>query len=328
MTTEVACLSRVLRQAYGIDVIGITERKSVVGITGEDNRRWVWKWANNWDTEDRLRTMAHITDKLNGLGVQFAGPVAAADGNYLTACDCQGRGYLQPWFIGRHANLGSYRERRWVTAAVATLHQQSRMISPAVLGRMPVSPLSQRIERKRAALVHIWPLAVRHLPELLKMEAQVWETSHLCATAVQRWRPTTPPCFCHRDLAAHNLLVLTGALETEVPVAFVDFDMSGFDSPPLDLLQICNHGLYFAEADERYFSDILEVYQEHAPLSAADRELLWLLFHFPDLLIRSLVEWVRAKCPEKGRWKVLLSMQKEHRRWDILGRPGGQSLPG
>lgn len=314
--TETTSLTELLQRDYGLAVAKVIPLKTVSGIVCTDESRWIWKKARAKDTEERFQAMNEIQALLGASGITCAAPVSKLDGRYLSSyVDGEQTGYLQSWLGGHHVQLDNRQERLAAFATIAVMHQLGQFGSQDAQRVLAAGNLQTRLVKKHRAMVEAWSIAKQRLPELKLMESTIFRGMHRVLERFSHWRLTGQATFCHRDLAPHNLLFSD---QGRPQISLIDLDQAGYDLPYLDLLQLCNHSLHFSDFQPGELREVLRVYQRNYPMLPEQqlwlRELLW----FPDLLIRTTVEWAAYGCPDKGREKVWTAARKEQLRLRIL----------
>ncbi|QQE77468.1 phosphotransferase [Alicyclobacillus sp. SO9] len=314
--TETESLLRLLESHYGLTAVKVIPMKTVSGIVCDDDSRWIWKEARARDTEQRFHAMNKIQALLGESGISCAAPVSNGTGLYLSTIENgEKKGYLQPWLAGHHVQLENRQERLAAFATVGVMHQLGQYVSSDIRSVLATASLESRLVRKYRAMTEAWNVAIHKLPELRAMEIHVFRSMSRVLEGLSRQPLTGKSTFCHRDLAPHNLL-FSG--DGQPHISLIDLDQAGYDLPFLDLLQLCNHSLHFSDLRPGDFRESLAVYNRNAPMGPEQRvwmsELLW----FPDLLIRTTVEWVAYGCPEQGRDRVWTAATKERLRLRLL----------
>lgn len=313
--TDLQSLGDVLAKRYGITVDKVVSLKSVMGIVAADQTRWIWKYACAKDTELRLQALHSLVTELEGAGLTCAGPIPTQDERFLVRLPSAEQGYLQPWLDGRHVDFSKRSERLETVSRLALMHRYTAPYRDHFASVLTTGNLHERLNRKRIAMAKAWPVAKEQLPQLIALEDLLWNGMERALAQLAAWPGSLPLTFCHRDLAPHNVLYRKGQPQS---IALIDFDQAGYDQPYLDILQMCNHALYFSDVGEGYFQEMLGAYTSRWPLPVEEELRIWELLSFPDLLIRSTIEWVANGCPQQGQAKVLASAAKERLRWRLL----------
>lgn len=317
---EHSSLTRSILRAYSLTVRAVVRMKTVYGLFCEDGTKWILKPAPSYESAARLRAVSALADCCREQGLILAGPVPCTSGEWFVRWQGE-RWYLQPWLAGRHVQFGEHAERLAAAKSLAQLHGITRPSAPAFAYLFPTAPLIRRLTSKQSALQAVWPDACAALPGLRRHQQMVFEGAQTAIEAASRLTKAedgTSLVFCHRDLAPHNLLLVN---ERHLSVCLIDFDRAGFDTPYLDLLQLCNHSLYFAQPEADLFRELLEVYSNTpgAPFSPGS---LRSLLSFPDVLIRSVCEWAQAGFTGRGGWKVKVALKRELHRTTLTARLG------
>ncbi|MDP9727254.1 phosphotransferase [Alicyclobacillus tolerans] len=308
---------REIASYYGLNVIASIERRTVTGLITADGQNYVWKFAEEKDSEKRLAALSKVSQLLQEKGIRFAVALPNQNHVYLTRLHTiPSLGYLQPWLPGRHLNLGLPNERMAAIHALAQLHQiPVQRMDASVLSHH--TPLQQRIFLKARALSGVWKDACERCPPLepfsvgvLKQVAQVLEEPAPFYRQLVEFRQLS---FCHRDLAPHNLLV--GPAQE---VQLIDFDQSGLDDPLYDVAQIANHSLFLGNLQAGDWRKMMDAYVEAAHLSPLRERLLWRILAWPDILARSLVEWAKRGYPADDWARVHYALKCESKRRQLL----------
>lgn len=312
-----------LEAAYEIQIVATIERKTVLGIVDTNGRRWMWKKTQARDDEPRLRALAEMSSRLWPFGITMAAPVQNRYGRFLTvARNGQVVGFLQPWLEGRHVNVRLRRERHLAMEKIAWMHRHTQTVDRNERLLLQRGTLIGKLRMKEKTLMQVWPTVVQHCPELHTIEAAVWQEIRFCLKSYHRWwmehgrqgqvseRNVPFQVFCHRDLAPHNLL-----WQKDETVAFIDFDHAGYDDGLHDLLQWVSHTLYLADIQRDEIAEMVTRYTEVYPLKWDRVELLWKLLRWPDILIRTAIEWYRQGCPAERKHRLLHAVAKENLRW-------------
>jgi Ser/Thr protein kinase RdoA (MazF antagonist) len=340
--TDSRQVQRLVSGRYGMNVACIVQMKTVCGIVDTDGRRWIWKPAGRRDSEARLYGLRMMADQLAVSGLRLAAPVPTRDGRLL-AVDADGSaGYLQPWVRGRHANLRDAKERESALTTVALMHRLSRPMLPRLGPLLGAGRFAERLRGKRRTLSQVWYEAESHYPPLKAVRDQVFAMADTATAALSpagSAHLNVHLCFCHRDLAPHNLLWQGWATDADrespaarsgmvtstpapvsepntkvPPMALIDFDHAGIDDPLLDLMQLCNHTVYFTPVRQGHFQRWLGLYCRVAGLDEGRERQAWQVLLFPDVLVRVLAEWVGAGCPKSHLLRVQAALMKEGRR--------------
>lgn len=315
MVDQVSGIAAAVENQYGVEVRTVVHLKTVFLLVTQDDRRFIWKFVRGHDSESRLAGLHFVVHHLAQFRIHGAGPVPTLQGGFIAALPTGERGYLQEWLKGRHVSFANRQERLLVVATMAQFHQTAGFPIQGQPYLAPGGVLPVRVRTKRAALQEALELAIPRMPELREMESTSLEAADEALAVVARaeaggwfeWR------FCHRDLAPHNLLMLSDGT-----IGIIDFDRAGWDDPFLDWLQLFNHGLFFTDPQPGYFEEMFDVYTRAQPLFGARAAFLRTLAGFPELLTRALVEWVRADCLPERRIRVEWALAKERLRRTLL----------
>lgn len=340
----------VLRGTYRVEVEATVQMKTVTGIVASDGMRYIWKAARLRDTEQRLSIVARVVEAMCDAGYPAAGPLPTCAGAWVHTLPDGRTGYLQPWLPGAHLDLADRVQRLTAVSTIAQVHRWSqgvdflrdRSIGGPEWQHLSGGPLPVKLQSKLRVLQRAWGTACDACRDLRQMEGAVFdvaqvvvdwarlrsvaaqardatdEESESSPDAPSQGRTSTASgeevaALCHRDLAPHNMLWHAAAW----PVSLIDFDHAGWDDPLLDLMQLSNHTFYVCDPGAGHFLDVVDVYRRSAPLSADREAFLWQLLRFPDVLIRTVMEWVKAGCPAAGRVKVTEALEKERLRWRL-----------
>jgi Ser/Thr protein kinase RdoA (MazF antagonist) len=310
-------LPEVLEQAYRVKVQSIVTLKTVFGIVSETGERYIWKFVSNDLSKVRIERLAPVLHRLSNHGISLAYPVPTLDGSIVTTDNYGRHGYLQPWLRGKHVNYEDERERADALATVARMHRTSQRILLHEYVPMDIRPpdgsLHNKLQIKRNALHNIWGKARAHLSELSSIELAVFEGCEQALRAVTAvpWAPNPyVHAFCHRDLAPHNLILL----HNEPKIALIDFDVSGMDDPFLDVMQIANHHVFSGRLKAGDFYHHVEIYMSNFPEQRHRIRTLWDLLRFPDVILRALTEWRKAKFSREHLQRVRAAINAERMR--------------
>jgi Ser/Thr protein kinase RdoA (MazF antagonist) len=307
-----------LARSYGVRVRGLVKMRTVIGVSLQDGRKWIWKWARPVDTEQRLRDVAAAVSVLGAGGVPAAGPIINGDGRYLTLA--AGRpGYVQPWLPGRHVNGANMQEQLGALAVVGYCHTLLRPAAASFRVVPDAWPLRRKLGAKRALLRASLPRALAALPALrdtsvdwLQSAEDAWQA--LVGGDAPSWRTyRARRTFCHRDMALHNLL-----WQGPGRIALIDFDQAAPDDPLGDVFQLVHHFSYMRSPEPGSIRAWVEAYRVAARLVEEDERRLWGLLSFPDLLTRAVGDWVRAGCPASGAARVLAACRSEEAKLKVL----------
>jgi Ser/Thr protein kinase RdoA (MazF antagonist) len=305
-------------ETYGLRLSAMIERRTVSGFVDSQGRKWLWKPAASHDDEERLAAIAHMVQQISP-EVSFAGPVPNQTGRFLSHVTSEDVGYLQPWLFGRHVSPRVPLERVAAMATIGRLHQltgQPRLCR-AELHR---GSLMGKLRMKTKAVSAIWPelrakspLISSFEPMLRRRMEEILRTyEHAVHFPAVMSRKSGPQSFCHRDLAPHNLLWQDGQ------VALIDFDHAGFDDPLHDAIQFLSHCMFLSSMTPTELRELVTTYEETANLPEERRQLFRKLLAWPDIFIRTAVEWCRQGCPASREPRLLYAIQKEQRRTALL----------
>lgn len=313
-------LAEWLARHYGVKLSSLVQLKTVYGVVGEDGERYIFKRANPRDTETRMVALHRSGQALREHGVLTAMPMFNRAGHCLSPLGSNGDyGYLQPWAVGRHTNYADASERLAVVRAIGQLHAASRHLVGMHLVSLQQGTFLKKLRMKQRTVHEIWPQACANDAHLEHLTRPLFRKMDECITAYSEWLNLNSGgpvnCFCHRDLAPHNLLH-----DDKQGFTFIDFDHAGIDDPIGDLVQVCNHSLFLSNVSDDDFCKLIESYNTANPLPEARIRLIHKLFEWPDVAIRTVVEWVRQGCPAVKRKRLRVAIAKERRRWDVLRR--------
>ncbi len=304
----------VLSEHFGIEAKSVDVVKTVYRVTDPVGTIYYVKPCNH-QSDERIAELHQVATRLSQSGLRLAVPILSRDGRYLVTLDDGVFGYVQPALPGRHADFRLRSDRVMSTAAAAHLHRLGSRMSVKWL-RYPVGlPLARKLATKRAAFLRVFPEVESRLPYV-----RANKRAMLHALFVWDREPSTVAlaspsrCFCHRDFAPHNLLVD----DTRRKISVIDFDLAGFDHPFVDLVQIVNHSVTLSDVDRGLFVDTVEVYRRLYGLNPAEERWLWQLFSFPDVLVRSVLEWAKEGYRDEGEETVRQAVLKEQTRVDRL----------
>jgi Ser/Thr protein kinase RdoA (MazF antagonist) len=308
-----------IRLSYGLDILAVVERRTVCGLVGT-NVNWIWKPALENDDEQRLYDLARMTHYISQQGLPCGGPIPNRTGRFITI-PYQGAkpGYLQMWLPGRHVNVTDKLERHAVIRAIAKLH---------MIGKLPVFQMGSSLHRgrllsklrmKQRTLQGIWSEANTRTMVLSPLESYIFGTMEHCIFEYENWlrKNGWMNTFCHRDLAPHNLL-WNQSEDEEYAVSIIDFDHSGFDDPLHDVMQFTSHTIFLSNCTANDLEKMITTYAERTGLSNDRFELLCLLLRWPDILIRTVVEWYRHGYEQSKEIRVNHAVMKEEKRRQLL----------
>jgi Ser/Thr protein kinase RdoA (MazF antagonist) len=308
-----------IRILYGIDIVAVVERRTVCGLVGT-NSNWIWKPALDTDDERRLFDLARITHAIGGQGLSCAGPVPDKNGRFITVPYPGAKpGYLQMWLPGRHVNVKNQPERAGAIHAIAQLHLFGRHPAFQMTSTLNRGKLLPKLKMKQKTLQNVWAKASERTAVLAPFESYVRETMGQCIFEYENWLRTHQlvDTFCHRDLAPHNLL-WHQTEKKEVPVSVIDFDHSGFDDELHDVLQFVSHTIFLSDCTASDLEQMVSHYREQTGLAEDRLELLWRLLSWPDILIRTVVEWCRHGYEPDKEIRLKYAVMKEERRRKLL----------
>jgi len=315
-------LTRWAANHYGLVGTVVIQMKTVCGILCRDGTKYIFKCQAVRDTEVRMQSLARMGLQLRDAGVDTAMPIPNRDGRFLSALwDESGYGYLQPWSLGRHVNFSAADERIAAVRAIGQFHRACEASRLSALPGLNNGTLLRKLRMKQRTLTQVWGEACSRCPELMSISRQVFGSMDSCLQTYVSWlsqrQQQTFQTFCHRDLAPHNLL-----MQADGRVVFIDFDHAGFDDPIHDVMQMASHSLFLADAQTDHFQQLYTAYTQSYALQPDRRALLWQLFAWPDVLIRTVVEWVRQGCSDSKRKRVRVAIAKERQRWSIVRSMG------
>lgn len=301
-----------LRRLYGLEVTSVIRMKTVMGVLTSDGDKYVWKPIREDTSHVRLHIVARIAQRLSTYGITIAGPLWNRQGALQSALPDGTVGYLQPWLSGRHVNVCNQQERLSALAAVGHLHQCATTQEVFDVPELYRIPLYAKLHVKAETFRTVWPSVTSAVPALQDIERDVFDIiDDVCACA-QEMAGMPVWSFCHRDLAPHNVM-WRGVQD----VAFIDFDQAGIDDPFIDVVQWSNHTVFLEGAQSRHFTNMVDIYAQSVNLSAARIACLWRLLRFPDILIRTASEWVKAGYPLDQRHRLVSAALKERARWRV-----------
>ncbi|MCF8565209.1 aminoglycoside phosphotransferase family protein [Alicyclobacillus tolerans] len=316
---DTQALAAALMTHYGLEVSSIVIMRTVYGVVTRGSEKYIWKFVRGGESVQRLLSLQPALDYLAQFEIDNAGPIATLHGERIAYLKDGTVGYLQPWLPGRHVNLGERQERLMAVATIAHMHRSFAQVKAA--GVLPVElptpggQLPARLRAKQVALRRSFAVAKTQFPDLAEVEQQIFSAADSVADLFAQ--PYFLPedgykVLCHRDLAPHNMLW------HDRKIALIDFDRAGLDDPFTDFMQIANHSLFSCTPESSHFADMVAVYTRIHPLSERRLNKLWQLLYFPDVLIRTLAEWVKNGCPDEKRDRLIAAVQSEQQRWAVL----------
>lgn len=305
----------VIQSHYGIRVEAVVRKRSVVGIISTDDARYIWKPSLVSDTEERLRALSRMDVVYRATRTRCALPIPTQSGRFIVRIADGRNGYLQPWIEGRHLQVQRRSERLGAIRSLAEVHRSAK--SHRYPGREHLwrGTLLHKLRAKERALLRVWPTVERAQPflrrwrkELAECMRDTIEFYEASMTNMQNpWLSNLS--FCHRDLAPHNLLV-----DDKESVGWIDFDHAGYDDMLSDPMQLISHTVFLSDLSTDDYMEMFEVYAEAAELDSRRAGLLHRLAGWPDIMIRTLLEWAKNGCPQSGETKVLYAVACERRR--------------
>ncbi|MFB5192084.1 phosphotransferase [Alicyclobacillus fastidiosus] len=304
------------RRAYGVEVKSLVRRRTVVGVVAEDGSHFIWKPLNARDDEERLSALAGLRPVFESAGTEAALPLPTLSGGYvLEVGSGLQSGYLQKWVTGRHVDASSLRERHAVLSSLGRVHRRSQICGFPAWSTLQRGTLLHKLRLKERAVSRIWAPAEVACPALrgwkARVEGQMRYVLRRYAAYLAECRDDVQHAFafCHRDLAPHNVMY-QGADE----VAWIDFDHANYDDMLHDPMQFISHCTYLAQMSAEEYYDLHQRYAESANLTATQASTLWTLTMWPDILVRTLLEWTRAGCREEGLTRVHYALTCERRK--------------
>jgi Ser/Thr protein kinase RdoA (MazF antagonist) len=303
-------LAAALADFYHIEVDSVIELGTVCGVVSRDGRKYIWKCLRS-DARDgfRVAVQRYVTKALCRRGLPAPEPLVNRYGRLVTTIEDQG-GYLQPWLSGHPVNPLNRAERLRAAAALGWFHAVSADLSIPAHGQLVRGSLLTKLVLKRNFLLQVWDQVAIRCPLLARDEATLFAAANRAIAAAEE---PAPFIYAHRDAAPHNLLAQRGGR-----VALIDFDEAGLDDPLLDLFQFANHGVALGALAPGYFRELVEVYSKNCPLSEQRRQCLWVLFSYPDVLVRTVSEWARRGWADDGLRQVRQAVELERLRREIL----------
>ncbi|WP_067619632.1 phosphotransferase [Alicyclobacillus acidiphilus] len=301
-------------QSYDIRVRAIVRKRSVIGIIA-DQGRYIWKPSLPADSEARLLALRNMKRVYETTDVRCALPLPARGGTMLVKLPNGDRGYLQPWIAGRHVQVDHAVERLAAMRSLAVVHVAAQHCGHPGWTQLRRGTLLQKLRAKERAVLRVWPLAEEAQPLLRPWRSHLVRWMQEVLDDYQSSLPKSEAAwlarssFCHRDLAPHNLLV-----DERGRIGWIDFDHAGYDDILSDPIQFMSHAMFLANLSEDAYCDMLDTYVACANLSADQRVLLFRLAEWPDILVRTILEWVRGGCQKAGEAKLLYALMCERRR--------------
>lgn len=310
-------LARALAQHYGIQTVAVIRRRTVLGVVAEDGQRYIWKPLTLRDDEERLRALADLEPIFSNSMAPCALPLRTRAGAFIVELKEQKkRGYLQPWLSGRHVDVRVQQERLSVLKSLARVQKQSQLANRPGWSTLQRGTLYHKLRMKERALAKIWMSATSvysplkrmgHLVETQTMKVLQTYASYL---ANPRRQAVTDIAFCHRDLAPHNVL-----WQADGTVAWIDFDHAGYDDMLHDAVQFASHTVFLtSKLTAEDFAQMLDTYATEADLTRERKELLWVLASWPDILVRTVIEWARRGCDPADTTRLEYAMACEKRK--------------
>ncbi|QSO46246.1 aminoglycoside phosphotransferase family protein [Alicyclobacillus mengziensis] len=296
-----------IQQNYGLEVAVFRRLRSVLGLVTKNGERYIWKTVQSSGALERLSEVSRLVLRLRSFGIRAAGPIPTNSGKLTcTFHEVTGSvaiGYLQPWLNGRHVDLSKRIERLAALSTIFAMHRATLLGDihgqgmPHDLFEFPsTSLLAKRMYAKHELLRDVWLRLVRRFRAAEPIKETVF--GGMVAALAAAWpvpefgRPVMMRhCWCHRDLAPHNMLWDGHS------VALIDFDLAAPDDPLGDAVQVCNHALSLGAVDETEWVEMALHYADVGNLSGWERTRLWNLLRFPDTLARAVSEWAQTGFP-------------------------------
>ncbi|WAH38416.1 phosphotransferase [Alicyclobacillus dauci] len=301
---------------YGIDARAIVRRRTVQGIVAVDGSRYIWKPLSLRDDEERLAALAGLQDVFAESDTATALPLPTRDGHFIVRfSDQQGGGYLQPWLSGRHVEVAVRRERLAVIRSIARIQRSSQRLGFPHWSRLQRGTLLQKLRLKERAFSKIWTTLeseyapLRAWKSKLQRQMQTVLQRYTAYLAEHQGQIKTHFAFCHRDLAPHNVL-----FQPNKGVAWIDFDHANYDDMLHDVMQFISHTTFLAQLSSEDFREMIDTYVEESEMSRDRTNLLWTLSAWPDILVRTLMEWYRNGCPADGVTRLDYAIACERRK--------------
>ncbi len=308
-----------IRLQYGLDIQGIVERRSVYGLIGKEVN-WIWKPIGEVDDELRLYELASMTNHISQQGLLCGGPIPSLYGRFISVPYAGARpGFLQLWLPGRHVNAANTEERRSAIRAIGRLHGLGRTINLTAFKTLHRGGLLSKMKMKMRTMQEVWPQAKERAQILESIEPYIWHTMEQCIfeyeSSVKHNFPAA--CFCHRDLAPHNLL-WNSRESGDFAISIIDFDHSGYDDPIHDVIQFTSHCVFLSDCSASDIEQMVMDYTLEVNLPEERLQLLRHLLSWPDILIRTVVEWCRHGFEPEKKIRVIHAVRKEERRMQLL----------
>jgi CotS family spore coat protein len=223
---------------------------------------------------------------------------------------------------GRTANYKSREDIQLVTKSLAHFHAAGQHIPYRSARRKPFL-FYQRIYRRLAHFSQVLQEAKNingELGDLLHTYGrefyidglQVWcklKRSLLSYLTIQDHLMGN---IAHRDLASHIWII-----DTKGEVWLIDWDTAEFDLQLGDLWQLSARILAENEWEDTYLSTIFSAYESVRPLTTLEKDLLRLLFHFPNEFYRESIGLARKKRGYSERTVIpyLKKIISSRRKW-------------
>lgn len=319
-------LAQTLLKSHGLQVHAVIRRRTVTGVVTENGQRYIWKPGRVRDDEARLQALSSLADTYTPFGQPAAAlPIRTLAGSFLVQASATEFGHLQPWLVGRHVDVRVPAERMRVLTSLARVQRASQRAGYPGYDVLQRGTLLTKFRVKERAMQRIWETAERAYPALgtwrndvfAQMAQVIQAYSQFVARHRSSWMEYT--AFCHRDLAPHNVL-----FQPDGGIGWIDFDHAGYDDMCSDVLQFWSHTLFLARLTPEESREMLSFYADAAQLTTNRRALLFTLARWPDILIRSIIEWVRGGCREDGMTKIHYALLCERKR--LVSFPDTQAL--
>ncbi len=304
-----ATLVAALAESYQIEVASVIELRTVCGIVTSDGKKYIWKCLRS-DARDgvRLGVQKYVARALCLHGLPAPEPLVNRYGRLVTPVENQ-IGYLQPWLDGQPVDPVDRADRLRAAAALGWFHTVSSSLAVPMQRQLLRGSLLSKLVLKRNFLLQVWDRLKEGCPLLAAEEVPLFAAANEAIAAAEQ---PASLIYTHRDAAPHNLLIQEGR------VAIIDFDEAGLDNPLLDILQLANHGIVLGALAPGYFRELADVYCRNHVLSEPRRQVLWNLFKFPDVLVRSAAEWAKQGWAADYVRQVRWAAQLERLRRQVL----------
>jgi Ser/Thr protein kinase RdoA (MazF antagonist) len=322
-------LANVLGDVYGITVQRFIKMKSVIGVVTQQGPHHIWKPV----PQSVVRRVSLVYQPLLFLqqaGFRVALPVTSRTGSLVMRLPNGSVGQLLPWLSGSHLNLANRQQRLAAVASLAAWHKATVASMPETSLQSANSNLQRgkfvtKFQFKINLCARLWPSICSIFPQLQPYTSPLFKKLSDLTQGIAQWQGSM--AFCHRDLAPHNLLWEEKDAELQRKIGWIDFDLADWDDPIGDLVQVMNHTVALVAIRSGDLPEMVETYAQNLPLSREAISMLWKALHFPDVFLRTAVQWLGQGTPIEGRQRVQDAWEVELGRWQVLTQDAACVVP-